>query len=49
MQRVGGEEKKWNTATRDEGQKDRRVEESARDHPVGMTGATERGEKRRER
>lgn len=25
------------------------VEERARDHPVGMTGATERGEKRRER
>ena len=25
------------------------VEERARDHPVGMTGATERKEKRRER
>lgn len=25
------------------------VEERARDHPVGMTGATERGEKSRER
>lgn len=26
-----------------------RAEERARDHPVGMTGVTERGEKRRER
>lgn len=38
-----------NTATRDEGQKDRRLEKRARDHPVGMTGGNrERREKERE-
>lgn len=44
--------KKKRNGTQQPVTKDRKtagVEVSARDHPVGMTGATEREEKRRER
>lgn len=44
--------KKERNGTQQPVTKDRKtagLEESTRDHPVGMTGATERGEKRRER
>ncbi len=50
-QDAGGKKRKRN-GTQQPVTKDRKtagVEERARDHPVGMTGATERGEKRRER
>lgn len=49
MRGVGGWGGGLEPTPRDEGQKDRRLEKRARDHRVGMTGATERGEKRGER